>query len=292
MGNKTAAKKSSTYWQKISDHVFLVDRFIQDCPGFRPLFDSLNMPNDLDAFVSRADVKNTLGERFNAIFTIHQPGKIMSDLARFIPDFAPLSGLRDNKVGFMIRHGKDDSCRVAIAWVGTKNKLHRGTVLHEFGHYVEQRVAALRGYSPGPTVDRDTAIRYAREVINKMIRPSHFAGNTFIAADEVVAWLNAVWLCWILGIDPRIVIAEMAIDSVSSPENDSGFVKICSPLINHIITDHSSADRMFKSAGPFTFQQALERKPGETDITLCQQIDGATASILEYILVRLSNGHG
>ena len=269
-------------WPVEVDNVFLTAMFLNDFPQFRTLFAALGMPDNLPLQVNADAVRDTLARRFNAGFSIHDAGRIGSDLAKFVPHAKDLSSA---STGYMTRYGENYMhFHVAITIADkTTGQLDRGTVIHEYGHYVDQNVAAHRGYAPGPYVKRDTAFMGAFELINKMEASTAGTRSHYFAADELVAWLNALWLCRILNIDPRTVVVGMILDTISQPSGNIGFVKACLTAIANTIVDRSAGERMFNAAGPYTLHDALCPDPDGNDDRLCAQIDGTTSALLEAI---------
>lgn len=272
-------------WDIVSDHVFMLRFFLEDYPNYRSLFNTVDMPDDMPTQVDYNHVRFTLGARFNASLSIHEPNHMPADLAKFIPHAAKLP---PNLEGYMTRFGKRDAKFHIAVKIGDNNKLDRGTVVHEYGHYVEQRVAFLRGGPTDPLAERDTAFMFACAMVSRVRGRSvlaYYVHHGYPAdlrwtADELVAWLNALWLCWILNIDPKTVAAGMVLDAINHSALDIVTVTRCLPAIAHIITDRAAAEQLFASAGPYTLGNALRRGPNERDSRLCKQIDCATSMLL------------
>ncbi len=265
---------------------FQLDDFLEDHPGYRATLQSVGVPHDLGMSLAPSDAERLLIQRFAADFSTHHKGRIGIDLAHLLVPEAQESASRS--CGYMFRKGLNhDQFHVAVTfWPEPElDLLDRATVLHEYGHYVEQRVAAKRRQSREPLADRSTSFNDALRFIRHFgDRPSS-EYEMRRAADELVAWLNAIWLCWITSMDPRIVVVGMALDAFASVEPDIRFLERCIAAIAPIITDREVAQRFFSGLGLLTFENALSHRNRNSDVTLCKQIDYATVMLIRCLLV-------
>lgn len=266
-------------WTPIAGDRFYRSKFLRHFPQYRRLFATINVPSDLPMLMTVEHARTFISSCFNTSFSAHRPGYMRTELAHLIPSAMCLP---DDLEGYMTRVGKRFN-RFHIAVTIRNGYLQRDTVVHELGHYSEQRVATLRGQPPGPLAIRNTAFIDAHSLLTQMkCKPSYF-GDLRRAADELVAWMNAIWLCYMLGIDSRTVFVGMLLDSISHPANDTGFNENCLPAVARIFTERTFAERIFNSAGSYTLVNGLKSSMKNNDTQLCKQIDSATSSLLKTI---------
>jgi len=267
-----------------SDYVFLRDKFLADFPHYAELFIAVGMTDNIWLHATRDDVRSTLGARFNAELSFHKPGRISADLAWRIPSIREASNL----AGYMTRYGKGAAMfHVAVTTIDKASSyVDRGTAIHEYGHYVEQRVAANRGYPPGPLQKRNTAFKYAYALVTATGSGATDGLCSRFAADEFIAWINAIWLCWMLRIDPKTVVVGMVLDAISHPESFAPYVHQSLPLIvkAEIFSNRAAAEHIFESAGRYTLSRGLRVGTDTSDVRLCEQIDRASSTLLDLVI--------
>lgn len=232
--------------------------------------------------VHRNAVRCTLGARFNTRFSVHASGHMMADLANLFPEIT----FPDEECGggYMARLGEhSDDFNIAVIAIDDCKNLDRGTVLSQFGHYIEQRVVAHRQLPFEPLAMRNTAFLDAYEVVNMTSKGATCEQDLRRAADQLCAWTNAIWLCWMLKISPKIVVVGMALDATNYP-SEEGRSETCGLVAAaRVLVSHTAAEHMFTSAGPFTLKTALRPEASGNDVSLCQQINLASSLLLESI---------
>lgn len=276
---------SCNTWQpQHHNDTFCLGLFLEDHPYFRATLQCVGVPYDLRLGITSADVEKLLGHRFSADFSTHHQGRIGIDLAHLLVPEAQERAARS--IGYMFVTGSNyDQFHVAVAFQLGPDLLDRSTVLHEYGHYVEQRVATRRHRNADPLADRSTAFADALRLVRIAGAHSSSEHEMRRAADEFVAWFNAIWLSWITGMDPRLVVVGMVLDAISSAEPAIPFLERCISIIAPVITDREVAQRFFCGSGSSSFENTLRHRSRHRDVQLCQQIDHATAMLFRSILI-------
>lgn len=287
----TICDQSNTHARTIAEHtdprdyVFLKDLFLEDFPAYQPLLESINMPDDLRLLIDVEDARQTVGQHFSAGLSVHHRGQIGADLAYLLSPTAQQQAARC--MGYMLRRDSDPALfHVAVTFQEAPGWIDRPTLVHEYGHYVEQRVAAKRKQTIDPYADRATAFMDALQLVQLFSKSAPYGDDERSAADELVAWLNAIWLCWMAGMDPRIVIVGLLTDAISHGKRDLRFLNRLIPALAGIVQLRTPAAKFFGGLGRWTFDTALARVCGAHDIQVCQQIDKATSMLIRCVLVR------
>lgn len=249
---------------------------LEDYPLYTHLFEIFCI-SDCSLYTLATDVELTFGHIFDARLVFYRDGIwLEKGTQSSIEHDVNLDGM----MGTMARYGSDYSqCLVAISSTNADiNVVDKGSALKLYGHYCEQRLlVGQRMYSPYEM--RDTAYADALRVI-KDGRIKAVKGAASFAADNLIAWINAVWLCWIFNLDVRPVIVGMVLDDITNPHTASNFATAVLPAWKDILTDRLVAEKVFRGSGGPGFNDCFE--DGDV-LRLCQQIDRATAALLRSL---------
>lgn len=257
------------------------NHLLADFPEYKRVFDLYEVPDQMNLVCSVEQAKAAFEGAFGATLSFHRLGELNRDLkARN----CPIVPNRDDVMGFMARDGvRLNKYLVAIAGQkeqdGNVKDIHVGTILHEYGHYVEERhQAQLRKRG---NEWRQTSHWVASRWVNAVRQPLTFEGIDF-AADELAAWMNAVWISWLMDADRNYVVTGLVLDAVSNPDFPAEFVTQALPDLHAILTNRRVAEKLFRStAQGASFDDFFKQG---TETSRCCQIDEATMNIFGYLL--------
>ena len=186
----------------------------------------------------------------------------------------------ENTEGYTIR--TERGCLVAIAssreWDDGCERSQSATVIHEYGHYAEQRIIPDDLYRPDqPYSDRETSFASALLMLCDL-NPCIDSNIQRLIADELVAWVNTIWISWIVGLDPRTAILGAVLDSAdqNSYLPQEIVERVFTPLAI-MACSKKHANEYFRRFGPYDLSSKSTHNRGEMgDKVLCLQIDQAT----------------
>ena len=239
--------------------------------------------NNLPMLTYGAEIERTLGQIFDARLSFHVPERMATEVKDFAGERAPT---QKNLEGYMNSYGPNLSkFFIAVSTVPPlPDVVQKGTVLHEYGHYIEQRKAVTLGSTRAHEI-RDTSFKSAYCLFKKNF-PKLSEKKALEAADELVAWLNGLWLCWLLELDTGLIVAGMVLDEVSQPDSETGFPQHCLPKIREYFLDRQIAERHFNSANGQSFTECLYLEHEEQ---LCFMIEDATRRLLNIVKASASS---
>ncbi|MBU1690658.1 MAG: hypothetical protein KKD65_07960 [Gammaproteobacteria bacterium] len=272
-------RRYQVYWREapVGAKIGLMPHdFLRDFPEYFGLFSSFKLFEYLPLLVYPEDVKNSLGQIFNVQLTFHEKEKLIEEIKIFAPETAPLN---NNLSGFMSRFGENfTNFFIAISFSHFfKGVVDRGTAIHEFGHFIEQKVATRKNGITHALQIRETSFKSANYLYKKFYRdiPIELAAKE---ADELIAWLNALWLCWLLKIDARSVVWGMIEDETNN-SNISKFTINHLPKIKDFFLNRNVAEEHFKGKHKIGFYEFFEH---ENESAMCDQIDDATRRLIDF----------
>jgi hypothetical protein len=173
----------------------------------------------------------------------------------------------------------------AMQWGDGCKRSQSATVIHEFGHYVEQRIIPDNVYLPNqPYNDRDTSFAAALLLLSQL-NLGIDSKNQRLMADELVAWINAIWISWIVGLDPRTAVLGAAIDTAVQKKfaHTEVIKRIFEPLAI-MVCSKKHAVEFFNRFGQYDLSQMSKYNPSEMgDKSLCLQIEQATRLSIDMI---------
>lgn len=245
-----------------------------DYPEYQALFDLYEI-EQCPMFTSPPSVEKTLGAVFDADLVFTAPGNVGKIVRKKLPQD---EYVLDSSAGHMVRYGEHfEKYLIVIATAAKEIKaVDKSTVLRMFGHYCEQRILAAQPMYKAYEM-RDTAYKDAVELVNRAL-PN--AALPEVIADNLTAWLNAIWLCWIFNLDQRWVIIGMVLDEISNPQGVSSFISNVMSTLKPLLTDRESAERFFRIASGSGFDNCFDDR---NVVGLCQGIDKATRMLLHSI---------
>ena len=264
------AKKSN--WPESDDEnlIFNIKNILADYPNYSSFFKHFGI--DLHTKITHELDVGQIAKNFQRIFDAK---------LSFYKNDRP-----ENTEGYCIRTEQD--CLVAVTATEYDDGCRYAqlaTVIHEYGHYVEQRIIPEDVFSPGqPYCDRDTSFASALRLISELNLSVEINIQRYIA-DELVAWVNAIWISWIVGLDPRAAVLGAAIDSTHPitflhPEVVNKSFK----SLAAVICSKKHANDHFRQFGPYDlFAISKYRRSDKGDKNLCLQIDQATKCAFEMI---------
>lgn len=268
---------------QVKEGILNVDRLLIENQQYTDLFYqyTIGMPQML---AHTKDFKRFVGKAFDVKLSFHKPGCVERDLRKLglpqIPDTNSIAG-------FMSRFSVESSkCYVAVAAARPKLDLvDIGTVVHKYGHYIEERVHLGErenlNYRSPDFVHRNTSMTMALELISKDC-PSLPYDVIHWAADELVAWTNAVWVCWLLRIDTQYVIIGLVIDKILRSSDYPDFALLHLHKLHSLFTSRVAAEACFSGDGRHSgFDHFFEQ--GD-EYSRCLQIDTATHNLFRNLI--------
>lgn len=263
-----------------SEHGFLTTVFLEEFPECRNLFDRMGIPSFMVQSVCTASVRESIATIFDTQFRIHRPGKMVDDLRHEgHPNLPPSNKL----VSFTARTGKDQKqFLVAVrcdAWAKDVESVNVNTVLHAYGHYIEEKVRDEHMKSGLLAVNNSlwTAVEWClRNNVHNFSEK-----ELILIAKDIAAWVNALWLYWIFSVDAKQALVEMVADLVHKGHLGRLFVRDEIPKIEDLFTSRMAAEREFKKAfHQTTFDSFLKM---DSERYRCMQIDHASSLLLRSL---------
>lgn len=259
---------------------------LTDHPYYKALFDKCNMGCRTSIYTRSSIVKATFGKIFNPtpeFFMSGTLGKHICDQTGVL--YTPLA----DSIGNMRRFGAEgDQYCIAFECIDSKlNLVDIFTVLYEYGHYVEQRVAQDLGVAPGKLKIRKTSFYPAILIHGYCDNLNQAIKNEILCkGDKLAAYLNAYWLAWLFNIDLRNWLSGMVMDEITSTGGMDSFVRDVWLEFGDYILDRELADKLFLSCGEYSLD-CLNLNENIEELNFCKQIDKASyvllINILEYI---------
>ena len=261
-----------------SNTVFLRSCFLRDYPQFATLFKTLNMPDDLPLLVSQAEAERRICARFEATFSVHNPGTIgdafSEDLSR-----AQVVALNAMSAHMLFPMSPSHGFQVAVQTASPWGEVDLGSVLRMYGFYVAARAShatARNKFSENDAVAAALAVPYALNCA------PFFGERAGDSADTLVAWMNAVWICWMVGIDPRVVVVGLLLDCIPTMQNDWRALLTLLKALTPVVVSRAEAERLFNASGRKMLNHAT--RLDTQDRALCAQINKATIKWLDQIV--------
>lgn len=256
--------------------VLLTGKLLEDYPEYSDIFRIFRVSN-LPLYTYTADAAKTLGRMFEAKLSFHHRDRMAAEVRTFAGNRAPVSQRLE---GYMNLYGPDLSKSfIAISTHPDDPDIaDKSTILHEYGHYVEQRKAALLGATHALQM-RETSFLVAYQLLRHGC-PNISDRVVLRAADELVAQINSLWLCWVLGLDTGLVLAGMILGEVSHPSAVTTFSTTHLPRLSKYFINRRIAEAWFKSFYGFGFKDFAD--DGD-EKRMCFQIDDATRRLLNSL---------
>lgn len=278
--NKRTCKSFRPAWRPApsdSPVVLLIGNLLEDHPQYSGLCRLIGL-SGLPQFTYTIDAVKTLGHIFQARLSFHHPDRFVEEIRDFAGDRAPKAG---NYAGCMARYG-DNLSKFFVA-IATQpddtNIASMGSILHGFGHYAEDRKAAFLG-ATSTHQKRETSFNAAYQLLQDTF-PQISEQKALRAADEIVAWINALWICWMLNLDTGLVLSGMILDEINDIDHFNGFTLSHLPKMHKYFSDREIAEMFFRGSDGFGFDCLFT---DGSDQRLCFQIDGATERLLNRLL--------
>jgi hypothetical protein len=191
--------------------------------------------------------------------------------------------------GFFIRTEHESLVAIAASkWTDGCERSQSATVIHEYGHYAEQRIIPDDNYRPSqPYSDRETSFASALLLLLSL-KLGTDSNKQKVITDELVAWVNSIWISWIVGLDPRTAILGAAIDSADPDTSLRPEVvkQIFGPLAIMACSKKHAA-KHFNQFGSYDLSAMSKYSLSKMgDKSLCIQIDQSTKHIFDMIGVR------
>lgn len=265
--------------------ILKVDRLLCDFPRYTELFWQYTIGSP-QMFAYSQDVKRFIGETFDVKLSFHKPACVEGDLRKLgLPQIPETNSI----AGYMSRLSvESDRCYIAVAAARPElDIVDIGLVMHEYGHYIEERVHLKERESPNYRspgfVHRNTSMTMAFQLFAEAC-PSLPRDVIHYAADELVAWGNALWLCWLFGIDRQYVALGLVLDKISQSPDYPDFAVTHLHKIHKFFTNRAAAEALFSSGGYYPgfdnfFEQGDEH-------SRCLQIDTASHNLFAYLIYR------
>jgi hypothetical protein len=260
-------------WSNVPDSILRDRKLVHDHPRYRAMFRSFGMKN-LSMLTRTNDVRETLGQVFDARLSFHLRGTLVRDIREFAPEVAPTA---PNSMAYMVRYGDGFTrCLIALETPDLHCRVvDKGSVLRAYGHYIEQRtLVGQRMYRAGEM--RDSSFMDAYQIVQRRcdwLSPEALP----VAADTLISWLNAIWICWLFRLDPRAIIAGMVLDDITSSWAATHFAEDVFPQWQDVLTNRGAAEGIFAQGCSVGFDHCFEEKDV---MRLCRQIDAATRKLL------------
>lgn len=258
------------------DAILRHEALLNAFPDYKRLFDAMDISR-VCLLSDVESVKQSIGQVFDARLSFHVPGRLARDIALVAPEVKPSS---PSLAGYMSRYGDNfTSYLVAVTAADeTCRSVDTGSVLHEYGHYVEQRQLKydrmIPAYAP-----RETSFSSACLLVLSRF-PDLTGEAILVAADELVAWTNALWLAWIFQVDPRVVFCGMVLDEISNPAK-ARLTRRVLPDYLDLFRDRELAERQFEFYSGIQFTRFSRISDVHDKSRL---VDGATRALFDYLL--------
>jgi hypothetical protein len=253
-------------------------QFLNDCPEYRGLFKKLKIPDLMDQSVCTERAKETVVQSFDAQFSVHLPGRISDDLREAGHQHYPPDS---NFLGYMARTGENlNEFYVALTCNASGPPyatINIGALLHEYGHYVEERhcVHLLENGDDSRGTSYFDALLWCMEQKGDVLTYDDESSNL---AFEIAAWLNSIWLCWLFSVDPKQALVGMVVNLQSKGRLGQIFIENEIPKILKIATNRTAAERFFREGD---YERGFDNFFQERDVLQrCLQIDDATSRLL------------
>lgn len=260
-----------------SSTVFLRACFLRDYPQFATLFKTLDMPDDLPLLVSQAEAERRVCARFDASFSVHNPGTIGDAFSHHISR-AQVVALNAMSAHMLFPMSPSHGFQVAVQTASPLGEVDLGSILRMYGFYVAARAshATTRNkFSENDAVAAALTVTYALNC------SPFFGGRAGDSADTLVAWMNAVWICWMVGIDPRVVVVGLLMDCIPTMQNDWRALLTVLTAMTPVVVSRAEAERLFNASG----RKMLDHisRLDTQDRALCAQTNKATIKWLDQI---------
>jgi hypothetical protein len=100
------------------------------------------------------------------------------------------------------------------------------------------------------------------------------------------AWVNAIWLAWMLGIDQQSLVMAIVLLEIEEMEDDepAEFAEYIWVKYKNYLLDREFAEDHFKQAGPYDFN-AFDDSQAVNEVKMWQQIDKASALLFQRMIL-------
>jgi hypothetical protein len=265
-------KFNNVYWKECEDDddiFYEIDKFLTDHPDYMKFLNIFGIDKSTQI---RAELDvGKIAERFQHIFDARLS---FDDKDRPEKTKGYCDRIEQYCLVAISTEQLDDGYKIAES----------ATVIHEYGHYAELRIIPDEDYIPNqPYIDRDTSFKSARLLLSKW-NLGIDDRNQRLMADELLAWINAIWISWIVVLDPRTALLGAVIDADKKNSAHTEVVKRIFEPIALMACSKEHAAEIFNRCGPHDLSAMSKYKPSEMgDMSLCLQIDHATRVALDQI---------
>lgn len=259
----------------------LAPMVLHNHPRYSRLFFNVQMPEECPMVGRIADVRSTLGKMFSFEVEFVAPGA--------------LEKLKENDEAMLMfrrYHGHiytndvdENKPMLRIEAVDKKLRyVDIPQVLYEYGQIINCQIMNLEGCFEN-NIKKTSAYTAAIFMGFDEKNPGSESSVWALAyGKQLSAWVNAIWLAWMLGVSQRSLLMAIVLSEIEdSGDEPAEFAEYIWDKYRDYLFNQSLAESLFKRAGPYSFN-AFHAGNTFDEVLMWRQIDKATDILLQLMM--------
>lgn len=245
---------------------FNIAKFLDDFPIYTKHFRTHQFES-LNSIVLTNEVTTRIKPLFDVSISFHEPDRIWKDLHQLKREGLPSKNAAC-PLGYMspLFRGANEFY-IALAAIERKKLTLISTVVHELGHYAEERVRFDRKLLKSTSMQ--LAIKYLH--LRKTGAGKSNSGDLHYLADEWVAWINSIWVATVLDVEIEHSVLGMIGDETGWPDQRQTITSTLDLLVNFVHGQVGLREKLLST----------------NDSKRCAMIDATTSCFLRILLQML-----